>query len=230
MELTSEIPSAGRAKGTRRKGSKVPRTTLPDGLEALRVEMELGDVMRLIERTARWVDPATFQLLPLWYPEYARKGLFYKSNWSAQQLNKGAHKQEGNVGANKALTHALGLRSDDRPNWSCCHIWGVDDARYQSAMLRICARALYGWHCDHESLSQTVATIDRWGDWAAYPASWPRAIGETKVPPGVVALDDGIRKDAARRLARIRKDLVDAGPHYPKEPVRQAMAYWKIEV
>ncbi|WP_254453740.1 hypothetical protein [Siccirubricoccus sp. G192] len=265
MELTSEILPAGRAKATRKKGSKVPRTTLPDGLDALRVEVELGDVMRLIERTARWVDPATFQLLPLWYPEYARKGLFYKSNWSVEQLNKGTHKQEGNLGANKALTHALGLRSDDRPNWSCCHVWGVDDARYQSlnlvvqdhrffscvgnmvllptplkaftdtvpevkAMLRICARALYGWHCDHESLSETVATINQWGDWDAYPASWPRVIGEAKVPPGVVALDDGIRKDATRRLARIRKDMVDAGPYYPRHAVREAMAYWKIEV
>jgi hypothetical protein len=29
-------------------------------------------------------------------------------------------------------THALGLRGDDRPNWSCCHIWGLDDATYAS--------------------------------------------------------------------------------------------------
>ena len=35
-------------------------TTLPDGIEALRAEMELGEVMRLIERTARWVHPANF--------------------------------------------------------------------------------------------------------------------------------------------------------------------------
>ena len=108
-------------------------TTLPDGLDALRVEMELGVVMRLIERTARWVDPATFRLLPTWYPEHARKAFFYKENWTVPQLNRGEHKQEGNLHANKALTHALGLRSDDRPNWSCCHIWGVDDPLYQEA-------------------------------------------------------------------------------------------------
>ena len=53
----------------------------------------------------------------------------------SKNSTKGTHKQEGNLGANKALTHALGLRSDDRPNWSCCHIWGVDDARYQSVNL-----------------------------------------------------------------------------------------------
>ncbi len=265
MDLTCGTLAADLKLSVRKKGRKVPRTTLPDGLEALRVEMELGEVMRLIERTARWVDPATFRLLPLWYPEYARKDLFYKKNWSAEQLNKGKHKQEGNIGANKALTHALGLRSDDRPNWSCCHIWGVDDARYQStnlvvqdrrfyscvanmlllptplkaftdtvpevkAMLRICARALYNWHCDHESLVETLATIDRWDAWDAYPSSWPRRSGDGIVPPGVVPLNDGIRKDAARRLARVRKDMVSAGPHYPREAVRTAMAYWDIEV
>ncbi|AZN72558.1 hypothetical protein D5400_15935 [Georhizobium profundi] len=111
--------------------------TLPDGLEALRRELSLSDVMRLIERTARWVDPKTFNYLPLWYPEHARRGLFYKSNWSEPQMNRNRqtgvsiHKPEGNVHANKALTLALGLRAGERPNWSCCHIWGVDDALFQ---------------------------------------------------------------------------------------------------
>ncbi len=114
-----------------------PRNELPDGLEALRRELSLTEVMRLIERTSRWVDPETFKYLPVWYPEHARRGLFYKSNWSEPQMNKNrqtgavVHKAEGNIHANKALTLALGLRSDERPNWSCCHIWGVDDALYQ---------------------------------------------------------------------------------------------------
>ncbi len=110
---------------------------LPDGLEALRLELSLADVMGLIERTARWVDPRTFNYLPVWYPEHARRGLFYKANWSEPQMNRNrqtgaiVHKSEGNVHANKALTLALGLRACERPNWSCCHIWGVDDAFYQ---------------------------------------------------------------------------------------------------
>lgn len=236
---------------------------LPDGLDALRAELNLGQMMRLIERTARWVDPATFQLLPVWYPEYARKSFFYKANWTEPQLNKGEHKQEGNLGGNKALTHALGLRSDNRPNWSCCHIWGVDDARYQEsnlvvqdrrffscvanmvllptplkaftdtvpevkAMLRLCARALYGWHCDHESLIVAVDKVERWGDWDDYPASWPRTHDESRQPPGVVPLNANIRRDAERRLARIRHDLLNAGPHYPRDEVRSALAYWNI--
>jgi hypothetical protein len=101
----------------------------------------LAEIMRLIERTARWVDPATFRLLPIWYPEHSRRGLFYKANWSEPQLNRNqqtgvaVHKHEGNNYANRALTHALGLRGGDRPNWSCCHIWGVDDPTYGSSNL-----------------------------------------------------------------------------------------------
>jgi hypothetical protein len=108
-----------------------------DGLEALRRELDLGQIMALIERTARWVSPDTFTYLPLWYPEHARKAHFYRANWSEPQMNKNktngseVHKFEGNVHANKALTYALGLRKDERPNWSCCHIWGVDDGSYQ---------------------------------------------------------------------------------------------------
>lgn len=112
---------------------------LPDGLEALRREMTLREIMSLIERTARWVDRKTFDYLPIWYPEHARRALFYKANWSEPQMNTNrntgisVHKSEGNVHANKALTLALGLRQIERPNWSCCHIWGVDDATFQSS-------------------------------------------------------------------------------------------------
>jgi hypothetical protein len=64
--------------------------------------------------------------------------LVLQNNWAEPQLNRnrqtGAtiHKLEGNRYANKALTQALGLQSRERPNWSCCHIWGVDDAAYAS--------------------------------------------------------------------------------------------------
>lgn len=112
-------------------------TFLKDGISALRGVLKLNEVMRLIEHTARWVDPETFRLLPVWYPEHARGTYFYKANWSEPQWNTNrqtgvkVHKREGNLHANKALTHALGLRSKDRPNWSCCHIWGLDDPMFQ---------------------------------------------------------------------------------------------------
>jgi hypothetical protein len=51
------------------KGAKVLEdeanniAVLHDGLEALRRELSVADVMGLIERTARWVDPKTFEYL-----------------------------------------------------------------------------------------------------------------------------------------------------------------------
>ena len=63
----------------------------------------------------RSLAPETFNLLPVWYPEHARRSLFYKNNWSEPQLNTNRktgvsiHKSEGNTNANKALTFALGL-------------------------------------------------------------------------------------------------------------------------
>ncbi|MBA4233795.1 MAG: hypothetical protein C0465_24785 [Ralstonia sp.] len=242
--------------------------TAIDGLDALRLEIGVGEIARLIERTARWVAPETFRLLPVWYPEHARRRHFYKAGWSEPQMNKSrttgasVHKAEGNVYANKALTLALGLRQSTRPNWSCCHIWGVDDSTYQKAnavvsdhrfyscianmvllptplkaftdtmpeikaMLRICARNLYSWQCDHESMAEVNAALDGWNDWASYPESWPRKVGARR-PLGVVDLTAEIEKQATRRLATIRQELKTAGEFYPREEVLRALDYWKI--
>lgn len=245
------------------------KTTLPNGLEALMTELSLADVMRLIERTARWVDPSTFDLLPVWYPEFARKVYFYKSNWSEPQMNtnrqtrQSVHKQEGNLNANKALTYALGLRSKGREGWSCCHLWGVDDPLYQEtnavvqdpkffscvanmvllptplkaftdtvpevkAMLRICARNMYGWQCDHLSQAPANTKLDAWNDWDIYPHSWPKK-GEKSQPRGIMEINDDIRAAANRRWQSIQKDLEFAGPYYPKDEVRSVLAYWGLD-
>jgi len=241
---------------------------ISDGLEALRSVMSLREIASLIERTARWVSPETFKLLPLWFPEHGRRALFYKSNWSEPQMNKNrttgasVHKSEGNTHANKALTLALGLRSKHRPNWSCCHIWGVDDSRFQlsnaivmdrrffscvanmvllptplkaftdtmpdvKAMLRICARNLYGWPNGQAEFHDTNTDLDKWCDWASYPQSWPRTLNE-RLPLGVVPLSPSIRTCAKKRIATIRHDLDHAGTFYPRDEVRSALAYWGI--
>jgi hypothetical protein len=96
-------------------------------------------------------------------------------------------------------------------------------------MLRICARNLYGWHCDHDDLAAANELLEKWDAWDAYPESWPRALYE-KRPPGVVELSPAIRTSAEKRLDCIRNDLANAGPFYPREKVRAALEYWKIEV
>ena len=99
----------------------------------------------------------------------------------------------------------------------------------EEAMLRICARNLYGRHCPHESIARSIAVIDGWDDWSAYPESWPRRSCE-KLPLGIMPLNDSIRSDVNARLMRIRRDLEQAGSHYPRDEVRKALAYWRIEV
>lgn len=241
---------------------------LPDGLEALRRELSLADVMGLIERTARWVDPKTFDYLPVWYPEHARRKPFYKANWTEPQMNKNretglsVHKLEGNLYANKALTTALGLRAKERPNWSCCHIWGIDDELYQSSnsvvqdrrfyscvgnmvllptplkaftdvmpevkmMLRVCALHLYSWSCEHDDVHATAQRVAEWNDWAAYPASWPRPNKPT-FPLGLGQFSGRVKKAADRRRDAIRKDLLKAGPHYPRYDVESTLEHWKV--
>ncbi len=243
-------------------------TSLPNGNDALLDVLELGDIMRLIEKTARWVDPATFNLLPIWYPEYSRRSLLYNKKWSEPRMNTNrktkiaTHKSEGNTNANKALTQALGLRSEGRKNWSCCHIWGVDDPTYQEAnvivqdhryfscvanmillptplktftdtmpkvkkMLRICARNLYGWHCDHPNMRTVINDLDNWQDWNNYPESWPRKKDDS-LPKGIMTLDQNIIKNAERRWKAIQGDIQNAGKYFPRDEVKKALVYWRL--
>jgi hypothetical protein len=240
----------------------------PDGLEELRRVISLKEIASMIERTARWVSPETFRLLPVWFPEHSRRGLFYKGNWSEKQTNtnrltgQSIHKYEGNIHANKALTLALGISKKQRPNWSCCHIWGVDDPTYQlsnsvvqdsrffscvanmvllptplkaftdalpdiKAMLRICALNLYGWKCEHEELHDAHSALAVWNDWDSYPASWPKYPKE-RLPQGTVSISPTIRASAEKRLSEIRRDLHEAGPHYPREQVKTTLNYWNV--
>ena len=248
----------------------MPISSLPEGTDALMAELSFGEVMRLIERTAKWVDVETFNLLPVWYPEHTRQALFYKANWSEPQMNTNrqtgisTHKYEGNVHANKALTLALGLRSDGRKGWSCCHLWGVDDHTYQQAnvvvqdprffscvanmvllptplkaftdivpevktMLRICARNTYGWQCDHDKMLSVNAELDAWNEWKDYPQSWPRNDG-VSTPMGTMPINPKIRKSAVRRWRRIQSDMENAGPHYPRDSIREVLKYWNFDL
>lgn len=107
---------------------------IPDGNDALRDDIPA--VVELIERTARWVHPLTFQALPVWAPHTARGRPLYDSTWNSQYTNTSratkitAPKFEGNVAAGKALIAALGVGSPKPKNWTVCHIWGYDDPEF----------------------------------------------------------------------------------------------------
>ena len=86
---------------------------IPDGNEALRDDIPA--VVELIERTARWVNPETFQRLPVWAPHTARGRPLYDAGWTRRYTNTRkatgvtAEKFEGNVAALQALVAALDL-------------------------------------------------------------------------------------------------------------------------
>lgn len=91
------------------------------------------DVVPLIVDTAQWVHPDIFKALPVWYPEYYRGCALFNSNWSIRAKNKGAEKFEANVKAAMALKLALGAGYEK--DWTCCHIWSVDDPAFSKQNL-----------------------------------------------------------------------------------------------
>jgi hypothetical protein len=106
---------------------------VPDGLEDLKQSM--STIIDLMARTARWVHPDTFRALPVWYPETARGQPIYDANWGSVYRNRNrsttkvTEKSEPNIKAGKAFVAGLGTRK--APNWTVCHIWGVDDPKFQ---------------------------------------------------------------------------------------------------
>ncbi|WP_419828047.1 hypothetical protein [Sphingomonas sp.] len=94
------------------------------------------------------------------------------------------------------------------------------------AMLKICAYNMYGWRCEEDMLAGH--DIEAAARWPAYPSSWPRTPDDPH-PPDVMALTDRTARDARKRLQRIRDDLQNAGPFYPREQVRAALAHWNLE-
>jgi hypothetical protein len=112
---------------------------LPDGLDLFaQISRDLNiSVTPIIERACRWVDPKTFQMLPVWYPETHRGGPMFNAKYDRQYTNKrrGGEpipKTEPNIQAGKAIRQAMGIPVSWRGyNWTVCHIWGIDDPLFQ---------------------------------------------------------------------------------------------------
>jgi hypothetical protein len=111
------------------------KISIPDGLDAIRNELPV--VTRMIVRTARWIHPDAFRALPVWYPETARGQPMYDASWTRVYKNTDREtksveqRREPNIKAAKAFIAALGAVRT--PNWTVCHIWGVDDDRFQES-------------------------------------------------------------------------------------------------
>ncbi len=115
-------------------------TPLTNGLIVFREACQRArvDVASLIADTCLWVDPKTFQELPVWYPETYRGAPIYDCKWqriytnTSKSSGRTVEKMEPNIRAGLALWRALGFGPRSKPkNWTVCHIWGVDDEYFQ---------------------------------------------------------------------------------------------------
>lgn len=98
------------------------------------------------------------------------------------------------------------------------------------AMLRTCAFHLYGWACDHDVALPEAQQICAGELPSGYPDEWPTATRRC-VPPGTAPFTSEIRRAAERRKADIRAELSNGAlREYPREEVRQVIAYWEAKV
>jgi hypothetical protein len=235
-----------------------------DGLNVLAKLLSVREVASLIEKTARWVDPETFRILPVWYPEYARGKPLHNANWTVvrrvtkKETGEVQEKKEGNTQANIALCKALGTNSKARPNWTCCHIWGVDDPSFarrntvvkdhrfftcvgNMLLLPTPLKAFTDVMPEVKAmLRECSATLYGWRcDHPDLLGGTPPKFDRTDYPsswlkaetvPGIVKISDKIRRDAQQRKDTIKRDLQHAGVHYPKRAVEDALAYWAIKL
>lgn len=107
----------------------------------------MPSIIELIVRTAKWVHPDSFHALPLWYPETARRQRVFDARWQRGYRNTNrltaavTDKFEPNIRARRAFLAALGARP--MKNWTVCHIWGVDDPRFQRNNRVVCDPRYY---------------------------------------------------------------------------------------
>lgn len=98
-------------------------------------------------------------------------------------------------------------------------------------MLRCCAFHLYGWACEAEEVRDEADAIRRGELPDHYPASWPTA--ERKcLPPGTASPSPVTSMAIAKRKAEIRRylDHPDQHPLYPRDSVREVLAFWGVTV
>ena len=223
---------------------------IADGLQAFNREIDAKEVARIIGKLARWPDPDTFRILPVWHPEIARKQPLYKADWMTPQTNNGKQKFEGNSIANADLSKALGISRKERPNWTCCHIWGNDDTTFSSGHAEVndpryysCIANMVLLPTPLKAFTDAVPQVKAALRLAAFhlygflpegkssptiadagdwlPAGWDQ--GEVE---GIRTLNKKIEKSTRIRGSEILKQLRDPIGKYPTTQVESVLLYW----
>lgn len=98
-------------------------------------------------------------------------------------------------------------------------------------MLRVCSFHLYGWACEHPSVSAQAEQIRKGWIPQDYPKDWPTGSGEVVLPTGTAPFTPNINRKIAARKSEIRAALTSSAlPHYPRRDVERVLEKWKIEL
>jgi hypothetical protein len=116
--------------------------------------------------------------------------------------------------------------------WLPTPLKGFTDALPEiKTLLRACAFHLYGWACEHESAAEPARVIRAGAIPAGYPKSWPAPERPSLLPPGIAAFTPAIAAEIHRRKANLRRMLADTNlTYFPRDEVRQVLAFWKVNL
>lgn len=221
-----------------------------DGLATMGKVINPREIAGLLGALTRWVDPATFRLLPVWFPFSARKFPSYNAKWTKQLTNNKKPKFEGNTNANMTLARALGVTTKDRPNWTCCHIWGNDDTSYATGHSEVndpryysCLANMVLLPTPLKAFTDSVPEVKAALRLAAYKlygfmpegretptdkqaGAWlPHGWGGGEIS-GIVPMSSHIHRSAKERFSYIKRRFNEAPGYYPREQVKTVSDYW----
>lgn len=116
--------------------------------------------------------------------------------------------------------------------WLPTPLKGFTDALPEiKTMLRTCAYHLYGWACEHESIADQAQAIRSGAIPAGYPKSWPAPDRPNLLPPGTAPFTPAIEAEIHKRKTALKTMLADLSlTHFPREDVRQVLAFWKVSL
>jgi hypothetical protein len=116
--------------------------------------------------------------------------------------------------------------------WLPTPLKGFTDALPEiKLLLRTCAFHLYGWACEHPSVTAQAQTIRGGLVPERYPTSWPQPGSAETLPPGTAPFTSDVAERIRRQKALIKKMMSDISlVNFPREEVREVLAFWKMDL
>jgi len=99
------------------------------------------------------------------------------------------------------------------------------------AILRVCSYYLYGWVCEHPSVSNQATKIKSGWLPDCYPSTWPNPDRKATLPPGTAPFSDRIEREIAKRKLKIKADINSIEyRNYPRSEVVEVLKFWDISL